>query len=331
MKHPISSFVLAVISVITIYSFSETFALQNQPATARQAAAILDFSEFPLIKPIDEASTQTVARQTYRTNGTITEIAEQLRAKLKEAGCEELPGATFMDAYGSAVYQKDGFKISLTLSPLGQPNEIMVNFINHGNVDLKELPVPAGGKEMYALPSAIAYTHSGTVEETSAAYKDLLLEKGWEPFGETTVSFFVKKNAVILQVMVSASPQDNSANVQINSELMSVDLPAPPYTGVLQYSETAGNILFDSEKSQAELIEFFKSSLGELGWSATTENPIKIGFREHLIFRNPEKEYLELDFQTVEDKTRTRLKYQTAKQFAEMEKRAQEKLRSKQQ
>lgn len=329
MKSPRSFFFFTASSLLCLTQFDAVPAFQTEPATARQAAAVLDFSEFPLIRPIDEASTQTIARQTYRTIGPISDLAEQLRGKLKEAGCQELPGATFMDAYGAAVYQKDGYTISLSLSPLGQPNEIMVSLANHGNLNLKELPVPDGFKEMYALPNVVAYTSDKAVEEANAACKKLLMEKGWEPFGETTVSFMLKKNAVILQIMVTASAQGNGSTVQISSELMSVDLPAPPYSGVLQYSETASNMLFDSEKTQAELIEFFRTSLGELGWSATTENPFKVGFREHLIFRNPEKEYLEIDFQTVEGKTRTRLKYQTAKQFAEMEKRAEEKLQKK--
>jgi hypothetical protein len=292
---------------------------------------VLDLSAFPLVDPVDEPTTQTVARQSYHAKGTVLQVGEQLRTKIKEAGCEEMDGAMMTEAYGAASYKKDGFYFSLMVSPASEPDVTMVNLINHGNANFKALPVPAGAKQQYALPSMIAYLSPGSVADTASECKTLLLEKGWQSFGETTVSFYVKKNAVILQVMVSAAPaQDGKTMIQISSEQMSVDLPAPPYSGILQYSDSAGNMLFDSEKSQPELVEFFKTELGKTGWSATTENPFKVGFREHLIFRNPEKEYLEVDFQEVEGKTRTRLKYQTAKQFAESEKRVEDRLKSKQ-
>jgi hypothetical protein len=309
--------------------FVETAAAQSAPATAREAAAVLDLSQLELIQPIDEPNARAVARQSYRSKGKVLEIGEAIRKNLKEAGCEEVDGAMFTESYGSAVYRKAGFAFSLTIYPGGQPDEVTVGINNHGNVDLKTLPVPEGATEKFALPSMVSYLAEGSVEEVNQGCRERLKQHGWEPFGETTVSFFVKQNAVILQVMVSAAPAfEGKTMIQFSSEQMSVDLPAPPYSEVMQYSDP-GNMLFDSERTQLELIEFFKTELGKTEWKATTDNPIKIDFREHLIFRNPSKEYLELDFQTVEGKTRTRIKYLSAKDFAESEKRAEESLKKK--
>ena len=79
-------------------------------------------------------------------------------------------------------------------------------------------------------------------------------------------------------------------------------------------------MLFDSDRSQEELVRYFKETLGKTKWQATTDNPVQIDFRDHLIFRNPAKEYIEIQFYEVEGKTRVNLKYQNAKQFAETEK-----------
>jgi hypothetical protein len=168
----------------------------------------------------------------------------------------------------------------------------------------------------------ISYVTALSVEEANKECKKLLKEKGWELFGDTTVSFFVKQNAVVVQVMISEAPAlGNKTMIQMTSEQISADLPAPPYTGFLQYSDSTGGMLFDSDKSQDELIKFFKDALGKSGWKATTDNVVKIDFRDHLIFRNPAKEYLELQFYEVEGKTRTDLKYMNAEQFADLEKR----------
>ena len=322
-------------TVIPVCFSATSIAQQNgtgQAATATEAAAVLDLAELELIDPVGQPAAQVTARQSYQAGGKLTDVAQRLQALLKQAGCQELDGATFVDSYGSALYQKSGFTFSVTLSPAAEAGQTAVALTNHGNVPLTKLPIIEGSVEQFSTPIMAAYVNPAPVAEALDSYKRLLLDSGWEAFGETAVSFFVKQNAVLVQVMVSAAPAlGGKTMIQLTSEQMSADLPAPPYTDTLQYSDSTGGMLFDSQRSQAEIIEFFKESLGKQGWQATTEQPLKIGFREHLIFRNPAREYLELDFQTVDGKTRTRLKYQTAKQFAAAESQAQEMLAQKQQ
>ncbi len=303
-------------------SFVHAQSKDTKPATAAQAASALDLSQFELIDPVDTPNSQIIAQQSYQAKGIVADVAKRLLANFKKSGCKELDGTTVTDAYASATLQKQGFTFSLMVSEGSKPGTTSVNISNHGNVDLKTLPVPKGSTQLYAFPATIAYTTSASVEETTKECRKLLLAKGWEPFGDTTVSFFVKQNAVLLQVAVSQAPaQDNKTAIQITSEQLSADLPAPPYNGFLQYSDSTGGMLFDSDKSQEELVKFFKETLGKSSWKATTENPVRIDFRDHLIFRNPAKEFIELQFYEVEGKTRVDLKYQNAKQFAEAEKR----------
>ncbi len=294
------------------------------PATALQAAAVLDLTQFEAVNPDEKQNAEVIARQSYLSHGKITEIGKKIQANFKKAGCKELDGTNLTDAYGSAMFQKQGFTFSLSLIP-SKPGDVLVSITNHGNVDLKSIPVPNGSTQLYAFPTTIAYVSPLSVAETNKECRKLLLDKGWEMFGETEVSFMVKQNAVQLQVMASEAPaQGNKTVIQMSSEQLSADLPAPPYNGFLQYSDTTGGMLFDSDKSQEDLVTYFKQALGKWKWESTTEKPIRIDFRDHLIFRNPSKEYLELQFYEVEKKTRVDLKYQTAKQFAEEEKRAEE-------
>jgi hypothetical protein len=137
----------------------------------------------------------------------------------------------------------------------------------------------------------------------------------------------VKSNAVKVQVSISELPgQEGKSSIQFTCEQMSADLPAPPDVVFLQYSDSTGNMLLDSPKSQKELVQFFKASLGKSGWKATTDNPVRIKFRDHLIFRNTAKEYIEIEFYKVDDNTRASLTYQTAEQFAALEKKAEEQI-----
>ena len=179
----------------------------SKPATAAQAAAALDLSQFELIDPVDSPNSQIIAQQSYRTKGKLTDVAKMLQANFKKAGCKELDGTTITDEYASAVFQKKGFTFSLSLTQGGQPGEALVTITNHGNVDLKTIPVPKGATQLYAFPISIAYTAASSVEETYKACQKLLLANGWERFGDTASSFLVKQNAVVLQVSVNECPR----------------------------------------------------------------------------------------------------------------------------
>jgi hypothetical protein len=254
----------------------------------------------------------------------VLEVGQKIGTSLKELGWKEMDGALYTEGYTSAMFQKDGFTINTSTSPGTDEGKIFVSISNHGNVDLKQLPIPDGTRVLYAIPMSISYVTDGSIEETNLECKRLLLEQGWEPFGDTTVSFYVKKNAIRLQVMVNQTQADGGKTaIQIFSEQLSFDLPAPPNAIGLAFSDTTGQMTFDSQQSQAEVLDWFKQKLGESDWKPTTENLIKIDFREHLIFRNPAGELIEIAFSEFEGKTRVDLKYQTATQVEALARKAE--------
>jgi hypothetical protein len=305
-------------------STGQTPASRGQtPATAVQAASALDLSTFPLVDAVDEPNHRVIASQSYTAQGSVLGVTKKLQTQLVAAGLKEVAGAMLTDDYSNVNFQKDGFSFSLNVAPGSKPGTSTVNIFNFGNVNLKQLPKLAGAKELYSLPSMIAFTAEGTAQDTTASYRSLLEKAGWQRFGETSASFFVKQNAVRLQVSISDAPgQAGKVNLQIASEQLSADLPAPPDCEFLQYSDPTGGMLFDTAKSQADLVRYFISELGKSQWKPTTENPVRIDFRDHLIFRNPKSEMIELQFYEVEGKTRCDLKYKTAAQMVEENKKA---------
>ena len=295
-----------------------------QPASAAQAASVLDLSQFPLVDPDGVPGSRVIASQYYSAKGKVKDVANKIRSGLQQAGFKELDGASITDDYASATFEHNGFSVSLSVSPGDKPDVARVAINNHGNVDLAKLPVPAGFKQLYSLPSVVAYLTELDVDEANKECRRLLESQGWEPFGDTSVSFFLRKNAVRLQVMVNQAPaQAGKTAVQISAEQLSADLPIPPDFEWLQYSDSSGGMLFDSRKPQAELVEFFKQALKPLQWEPTTEQPVRIDFRDHLIFRNRDKAMIEIEFYEVDKKTRVDLRYQTPTQVADLEKKVE--------
>lgn len=295
------------------------------PASAAQAAAVLDLSKFPLAPGANPPNHRVIASQSYSAKGKLTDITNAVRKQLVDLGWKELDGSQTTDGYASAMFQKSGFTLSLSVFPGGEADAVSVNLINHGNVDLKQLPVPPGSTALYVMPTSAAYVTDLTVEQANLECRKLLLAAGWQPFGETTVSFFVKLNAVRLQVMINPAPaQGNKTAIMFSAEQLSHDYPGPPDATNLNYADSTGGMLVDTPRGEPEMEQYFRKELATLGWKPTTEKAIRIGFWDHVIFRNAAGELLDLQLQTVEGKTRSTLKFQTAEEVVRLDKEAKE-------
>ncbi len=311
--------------LVTLFgmSVSGASAQDTSPATAVQAAKAIDLSQFPLVDPVEPAPSGSVASLNYQAKGSVESVAKAVQKKLETMGWKALPGASITEAYANAAFQKQGFTLNLTVMPSSEANQCMVVLVNQGNVDLKKMPTVAGAKEIYATSAMRLLQSPVSADETTEQIKKQWSGAGWKPFGDTTATFFVRKNAVRLQVMVSPAPMDPKASmVQISSEQMSADFPELNDVEGLQYSDNPTQLGFDSPKSEEDWVETLGKSMAGLGWRPTTEAPLVIDFKRHWIFRNDAKQLMEIEFSKVDDKTRMRILFQTAAQVEELDKRA---------
>jgi hypothetical protein len=205
-----------------------------------------------------------------------------------------------------------------------------VTITNHGNVQLDKLPVPADAKPMFAGPATAMFATDASPADAAAACGKLLAEKGWQPYGSAGDAHFFKQNAIRLTAQISSAPaQGGKTMIQYSSELMSADLPAPPAASRVQYADSTKELSFDTRASLADVAQYYRTELAKSGWQATTDNPIKIDFRQELIFRNPAMDLLELKLHAADQVTRGTLKFLSAAEVEEIEKRIKEKLEKK--
>jgi hypothetical protein len=129
---------------------------------------------------------------------------------------------------------------------------------------------------------------------------------------------FFKQNAVRLSARSTEAPaQGNKTMIQLSSELMSADLPAPAETISTSYSDATKALAIDVDMTPEQLLTFYKDALGKAGWKPTTEKPINIDFRDMLIFNNKAKDIMTLKMHTIDGKLRANLEHQTAAEFEE--------------
>jgi hypothetical protein len=299
----------------------------SQPATVAEAARVLNLEAFQLpagAKPSGqprlaglEASVKATARNAYAS----------VKQTLESRSWKTLAGEYLSDQSCSGTFGKDGFVVSVSTSPSfdsqAPPGTVNIFMFNHGNVDLGKLPVPAGAKPLYAFPSTRAYVTDVPPTETAEALRKLLTAQGWQPYGDAGDSRYFKKNAVKLSARTFSAPgQEGRTVIDLTSELLSVDLPAPPELLRAQYSDSTRSLSLDTRLSSGAFVAFYRDVLGKSGWKPTTENVIKDRFQSSIYFINSAKDLVGLHMQTFEGNLRATVKYQTAAEVEEEGRRA---------
>jgi hypothetical protein len=292
----------------------------STPATAAEAAKVLDLSTLPPMPGTTGPRRQNLAGLSYDARGTVKSVFEFLQKQLIGLKWQELPNSYVSDQSSNASFSREGFTLSLSVTPASEPGFASVILLNHGNIDLGKLPVPAGATESFVGSAIAMFVTETPVAVTTDAVRKLLLEKGWEPYGTAGDSQFFKQNAIQLTATVSAAPaQGGKTMISYSSLLMSVDLPAPADTIGLQYSDVTTQLLFDTKSTISDVVAFYRSTLAKAGWEATTDKPFQIDSKDMMIFRNPQHDMLTLKLYEVEGINRVILQFQSAAEIAEIE------------
>jgi len=297
----------------------------NVPATVEVAAKVIDLSALAMVGKEPSANHLTLASQSYTTQSSVADAATEIIKTLASQGWKEAAGTAVSEAYASATLSKDRFVLSVAVMPASEAGRVAVNLTNHGNVDLKQVPLPRGSEVVFVSPIMRLYRSSMPVAQAREYCLASLKEIGWQPYGEVGDSISMKFNAVKLSLnLMQAAGFDGQTAIQISSEQMSSDLLLMPDAVAVQHNDSLATLRFDSSKSQDEVADFYRAELVNSGWKATTDAPVKIDFRNHWIFRNPAGSMLELQLQSVDELTRVALKYSSAEAVHQQSQRASE-------
>jgi hypothetical protein len=270
--------------------------------TVADALKELNLLTLPAVKGAEDPVNRTVGSISYNAKADLKTAFEFHQQQLLKAKWSELPGSAVTDQYASGTFSHNGYVASLAASPAGEPGLVNVSLRLHGNVDLQKLPLPGNLKDVYVGPQIAMYSSEESVEKTVAASHKLLQDKGWIPYGKAGDVQFFRQNAVILTVNISAAPaQMGKTMLSFSAEQISAEIPAPTENVQLQYSDSTKQILFDTKQSEDDIEKFYRETLAEQRWNATTEKPFSIDWKHGLIFLNEAKDMLELEMYEVKD------------------------------
>jgi hypothetical protein len=290
------------------------------PATVAEAARSLDLQTFPVMAGVDKPIQRVTASLYYQAPVDAKTAFEFQRRNLRKRNWKELPNTYATEQMAGGQFARDGFVVSVLVSAGSKPGEVTISLRNHGNVNLRKLPVPSGAKLLHAFPNSAMFVTDAGVRDTAAAVRKLLLEQGWQPYGKAGETAYFKQNAVKVSARVFAPPaQPGKTAIDFASEQLSADLPVPPDAEPVQYADQLKQLNFEAQGAPDVIVAFYRSALGPAGWKATTDESIKDRFEQTLIFRNNEKDMLTLKMRDVEKKTRATVRHQSAAEVAELD------------
>lgn len=299
----------------------------QSPATVQSASKVIDFVQYKPIGKDPKMLESVTASQRYETGGNVAAVTKQITDKLKAEGWKELEGSYATADMASASFIKSQFVIALSVSPAASKNtqdaRSIVSLTNLGNLDWSKLPLPKGWTSTYTMPSMAMYQTDATPEKAKQDLDQALMQAGWEPYGNAIGSSYYRREAIKLMASIQAAPTaPGKSIIQFTSQQLSYAFPIPKSIKQLQHTDSLLNILFDTDLTREQAIQFYRDELPKKGWKATTDAPIRIRHEDHTIFVNESKERLEVAVHEFEGATRVKVRYVTAAQAAEENQRA---------
>lgn len=305
--------------VAALLFFFIVSATAAEPSTVAGAAEKLDLVTLPIPAGAEMMGYRREAQLSYHLKQPAKYAFDFVDAQLAERGWEQMPSGQNSGDFANGDYRHGDYVVHVSVSPRSE-GTVGVSISQKGNVPLESLPVPKGTEKLYAFIGIITYKSPDTVVETAHACQELMVAGGWSPYGEAGDTKYFRKNAVLAHVNVASAPgQGGATTISLSTELLSLELPAPPFADGFRYSDGTTAILYDCDKTEEESADFYRQALAPLGWTSTTDEPIQVKWEKHTIFRNPSQEMITVRTHEFEGRTRTHMNHQNVAEVGEEE------------
>ncbi|MEY4485116.1 MAG: hypothetical protein RL693_2568, partial [Verrucomicrobiota bacterium] len=248
---------------------------------------LVDLRTIALTEGAETPGERTLANLVYNTKGDTKSVFQFYQKQFLDLGWKEVAGSSVTGASASGLFSGAGYHISVSAYPVGTPGSVDVMLHNHGNMDLRKLPLPPGTKPIYSSAITVMQSTEAPVAETIEACKKLLADAGWEWHGETDATFYVKKGTNRVTVMVSSAPAEGGKTmINYMGELMSADLPVPPDALGVQYVDTLRRVMFETAGPGEAVFAYYKPALAKSGWKPNRDESYNIDNKDEMVFRN---------------------------------------------
>lgn len=250
------------------------------PASLTEVVQVIDLRKLPLLKDADKPAESAATVIRYAAASKVAPAFEFYETTLGKLGWKistEPGGKLVTDDYGQGMFQKQGYQLSLSIFPdPSKPGQVSVTLMNMGNLDTRKLPAPPNSKLLYGGLGSTIHVTPAKVADVAAFVSKELRARGWRqyvpPFtaladnpDQVQLTFFQRGSNLSAYVAV-APAQGGQTTVQYGATLLVNELPAPADAEQLEFDTNRPYLACKTDLKPAELAEFYKKTLAELGW-----------------------------------------------------------------
>jgi hypothetical protein len=197
------------------------------PPTVDDYVAVIDLRKFPLMKDAAKRERQSAAVSrsnaiTCQAPATLEDAIAFHRAELLKRGWKETRADMEIADRAEMYYEKQGYLLTVEL---GQPkNEaLQISVINHGNVDIRQLPYPPGTEISPERDEFLNCTTAASENEAVDFYRKELAKLGWVEVKERgRGSYHFLKKSSHLNIEIGKDTEGRTA-LQLRVELLSAE------------------------------------------------------------------------------------------------------------
>ena len=130
-------------------------AVSIKPAHELKTTPVLDLSKFPVMKGASVRQ-QSLARLSYEVPHVVKEAFRFQAQELAKLGWKQLKGGYESDRSRNATFEKEGYRLSLSVNSAGVDGKSNVLLTQHGNIDLEKIPLPGHMKLLFSGPASVS-------------------------------------------------------------------------------------------------------------------------------------------------------------------------------
>jgi hypothetical protein len=197
-------------------------------AKLKDYLAVIDLRKLPLMDKAeklthDKKMTVHTVGVRYQVPGKVEDAVAFYRRYFSGQGWTELPCENDIDKMAEIKFEKAGYLVSVGASEYDQPGFVTVAVTNHGNVDLRQFPYPAGAE---ISPQRGEHINLNTTLTPAAAfefYRQELPKLGWKESktrGRANSTF--QQNDVELRLEIQTDSHQKTA-VQLHALLRGME------------------------------------------------------------------------------------------------------------
>ena len=197
------------------------------PASIKDYVAVLDLRSLPLMPGARkrDRQSQPIALSnsiTCQAPGSLDDAIDFHRKELSTRGWKETRFDNQIDDRVELFFEKQGYLVTVNLGQQ-KKEDVQISVVNHGNVDLRQLPFPAGAE---IEPERGTFVNSSTsVSENEAVefFRTELAKLGWKSEkGRGQKVYLFLQNASILQIEIQKDA-DNPTTLKLTQSLFGVE------------------------------------------------------------------------------------------------------------